>query len=353
MRALTQGFLTDVDGPLSHDWFGRVSSFKDVSLYQFWGLGDRERFVSTSRFTLTQSGELTAAAELRIFKIPLLRVGLAYSLWGPIVRRGEDQGAMECALQQAARGMRNEYVVGRGLVLRIKPRLAVGAGPWADLLRSEGFSPLEGATGGRTLIIDLSPDLDELRRGLDRKWRNCLNKAEKSGLTLHEGTGLDLFDEFSGLYQQMLVRKQFAPSADLDKHRGIQVSLPEAVKMRITIARLADGQPCAGAIYSAVGDTAVYLFGATNEAGMGLSASYIVQWAIVARLRAEGFSRYDLNGIDAIANPGTFHFKRGLAGRFGEEVELLGPFDAASNSLSARGLLLLERRRRNRGRSAS
>ena len=40
-------------------------------------------------------------------------------------------------------------------------------------------------------------------------------------------------------------------------------------------------------------------------------------------------------------------------GLLGEEVELLGPFDAASNSLSARGLLLLERRRRNRGRSAS
>jgi lipid II:glycine glycyltransferase (peptidoglycan interpeptide bridge formation enzyme) len=144
-----------------------------------------------------------------------------------------------------------------------------------------------------------------------------------------------LFDEFVHVYDRMLQRKQFVPSADIGRHRRIQQLLPESMKMQVVIARNQTG-PCAGAIYSALGDTALYLFGATDDAGMKTSASYLVQWAIVKKLKERGVAYYDLNGINPQLNPGTYHFKRGLAGSKAIEVSFAGQFQTMKGSLANR-----------------
>ena len=126
----------------------------------------------------------------------------------------------------------------------------------------------------RTLHMDVSTDLEDTRKSFDRKWRNQLGKAEKSGLTVSSGSGVELFDEFALLYEEMLRRKQFSPTSDFPRHRALQKALPADLKMGIVLAHH-ENRACAGAIYSAIGDTALYLFGATTESGMRTCASYL------------------------------------------------------------------------------
>jgi lipid II:glycine glycyltransferase (peptidoglycan interpeptide bridge formation enzyme) len=238
-----------------------------------------------------------------------------------------------------------EYVDRRRMVLRINPRCLLGDDDrLLQVLSQEGFSELPHEGSRRSLVMELSEPLDHLRTTLDKKWRNCLSKAERSGLTIASGTSLGLFDEFTVVYERMLDRKQFAPTADIQKHRRIQERLPEELRMGIVLARQQDAA-CAGAIYSALGDTALYLFGATDEVGMRSSASYLVQWTVISELKTRGVRQYDLNGINADTNPGTYHFKKGLAGKGTPEVAFASQVQTHHASLTNRSILLLDRLR--------
>jgi lipid II:glycine glycyltransferase (peptidoglycan interpeptide bridge formation enzyme) len=104
-----------------------------------------------------------------------------------------------------------------------------------------------------------------------------------------------------------------------------------------------EGQLCAGLIYSAIGDTAIYLFGATNRIALETSAAYLLQWEAVKRLKERGVRAYDLNGIDPALNPGVYQFKTRLAGPRGREVTFVGQLQASGRSPISRFLLLLER----------
>jgi hypothetical protein len=51
-------------------------------------------------------------------------------------------------------------------------------------------------------------------------------------------------------------------------------------------------------------------------------------------MKERGVKVYNLNGISPEQNPGTYHFKRGLAGRNGRDLHYLGKFDAAPGFFS-------------------
>jgi hypothetical protein len=347
-RGLAQGYTSEVDTVSDADWYEHVATFSDANLYQLWRHATHPvRPGRVSRLLLRRGEQVVAAVEVRLFRMPLTKRGIAWVRWGPLWKRGGDDRGIE-VLRQALSALHDEYVVRRRLILRIAPRLILDDGPdYSSVVSDEGFSSLGDLVPDRTLILPLAGEIAELRRSLAQKWRNSLNKAEKSGLSVVSGAGLDLFDEFTRVYTEMLRRKDFAPTADIDKHRRLQAVLPERMKMGVLIARH-EGRACAGVIYSALGDTAVYLFGATNETGMRTSASYLLQWETVKILKASGIVAYDLHGINPKANPGTYHFKKGLAGKHGTEATFVGQFQAFHASPVNRLLLALERLRRRR-----
>jgi lipid II:glycine glycyltransferase (peptidoglycan interpeptide bridge formation enzyme) len=92
---------------------------------------------------------------------------------------------------------------------------------------------------------------------------------------------------------------------------------------------------CSGLIASTVGDTALYLFGATSAVGMKSRGSYLLQWRFIEKLQAMGIAGYDLNGINPDANPGTYKFKKDLGGENGKDVRFLGQFDCRDSWLSS------------------
>jgi hypothetical protein len=339
----SDGYSAEVDSVSVADWYRHVSGFRDASIYQLWQHApDREGLQRVSRLLLRRRGQVVAAAELRLFTLPLTKLGIAYVRWGPLWRRPGEPDSLD-VLRQALRALHHEYVVRRGMVLRLVPRLAVEDSPYfPSLTNDEGFSPLDSPGSQRTLLMRLSGDLEELRAGLAPTWRRHLKKAERAGLEVVSGSAPELFDDFVVVFNQMLERKRFAPGADIHKHRRIQAALPDDLKMGVLIARK-DGQTCAGLIYSAIGDTAIYLFGATNDVALQTSAGYLLQWEAIKCLRARGVQEYDLNGINPALNPGLYQFKKGLAGPRGTEITFHGPLQALRPTLPNRVLLWLER----------
>ena len=91
-------------------------------------------------------------------------------------------------------------------------------------------------------------------------------------------------------------------------------------------------KPIAGLVASAMGDSAVYLLGATSDDGLNAKGSYLLQWTLIQRLKENGVRWYDLGGIDPERNPGVYHFKRGFSGA---DVCQLTPLVACENMFSS------------------
>ncbi len=316
-------------------WYEIMGCFRDANLYQAWAY-DMVRYGAGGvvHMVLKRGSKVVAAAQARVQRVPGTRAGIAYVLWGPMWRRkgGSEE---EEAFRLALRILRSELSLKRGLVLRLNLLAFRGR---HDVLRQalagEGYHLRDEERSRRTLIIDLQASLEELRAAQVQKWRNRLNRAEKSGLELTFGEDEALFDEITPIYTEMASRKGLVNLNDISHLKRVQQELPPSLKLKIILCRQG-GVACAGGIFSAMGTTGLYLIGATSDLGMSTNGSYMVHWAFIKWLKENGFLYYDLNGINPEANPGTYHFKYGLAGKAGMEVEMLGQFEVADSALSS------------------
>jgi lipid II:glycine glycyltransferase (peptidoglycan interpeptide bridge formation enzyme) len=149
----------------------------------------------------------------------------------------------------------------------------------------------------------------------------------------------------------MVDRKKFVSFTDIREFRKIQRELPPGQRMHLVLCK-ADGEVCSGGICSALGDTGIYLFGATSTRGLKTYGSYLVHWRMLEWVRSLGCSAYDLNGIDPQKNPGGYQFKSQLAAARGHEVTFVGQYDAypdaATRMLIAGADLLRGKLRRGR-----
>ncbi|WP_408999183.1 lipid II:glycine glycyltransferase FemX [Syntrophus buswellii] len=333
---LDSGYTAEFDTVTEKQWEEILTHFTDANIYQTWPYdavrcGEK----NLGHLVLRFDGQVVSVAQVRLVRIPGLGVGAAYLRWGPLWQ-GWNQEPEPSVFRLALRSLRNEYVCRRGLILRIFPLVYDdNSNFFSDILLQEGYSPVPEESRGRTLVMDISQPLDEVRKKFDQKWRNCLNKSERNNLEVIEGTDDRLFAEFIGLYHALLERKQFQEPNDINEFRMIQQSLTNEYKMRIFLCR-ENGLNSAGAICAAIGDTGVYIFGATNNEGMKNKGSYLLQWKAIQWMKESGCLYYNLNGINPEKNPGGYHFKAGLSGKNGRDVYYLGRFDCYSNALTAK-----------------
>ena len=236
------------------------------------------------------------------------------------------------------RALRNEFVLRRGLFLRVYPlAYDVDGIDYGAILNEEGYTAALEEVPQRTFLLDLGLPLADIRMNFDHKWRNCLSKAERNELEYVEGTGDALFADFMHLYRALLDRKKFKEPSDIAEFRAIQQQLPDDQKMMLFLTGK-NGTVSCGAICTALGRTGVYLFGACNDQGLTTNGSYLIQWKIIQWLKQQGCLHYNLNGINPEKNPGTYHFKAGVAGKARREVRYLGRFDAYAGSPTATGV---------------
>lgn len=333
-RGLSSGYASEVDAVDESHWSEVLARFDDANIYQTWSYDEvRAGRENISHLVLKKDGNVVALAQARIMKLPVLSAGIAYVRWGPLWRRGSD--ADPEIFRQAIRALRNEYARTRGLVLRLYPILFDDdSSLLAPILEEEGFSSEGQEKPDRTLLLNLNPSLDELRKGLRQHWHRYLKVAEKSGLEVVEGTDDKLFEMFIKMYRELLDRKGFAEPNDINEFRRMQSSLPDKFKMKVMLC-MSEGEPVAGLVTSAIGKTAIYLFGATSNAGLKKRGAYLLHWKFIEWLKGNGFTTYDLHGINPVTNPGTYKFKSDLCGENGRDVYFVGRFDSCTSMLSS------------------
>jgi len=326
-------YKIEVDGVTESGWSELLDGFADANIYQTWSYGAiRWGRRNLSHLVLKRENEVVGAAQLRIIRPANLRIGIGYLRWGPLCQpRGKDLDPE--VVRALAAALRDEYGRKRALYLEILPNAFSGSSR-AEAFQS-AFSEYQGnnhldSQKYRTLVLDLEPALEELRKKLDKKWRNQLNAAERNNLTVIEGEGMMEYHSFCELYAQMWERKKFKTTVSIEQFGRIQESLPENQRMRVFICEH-EGKPVAGLVCSAIGDSAIYLLGATNSDGMKSKGAYLLHWTLIRWLKEIGIRYYDLGGIDPEANPGVYHFKRGFSG---VDMSHISPLATCDNRMS-------------------
>lgn len=310
--------------------------FDDASIYQTAAYGEvRWGHRNLSRLVLKRDGEVVGIAQVRIIRPTPLKFGMAYLRWGPLWERRGASVDYEVPKRLAV-AIEEEYAKKRKLFVCVLPNAFAGS------LRAEVFQSAfskftreinEPGDEYRTFLVDLTPPLDKLRSGLDAKWRNKLKGAEKNNLTVISGNGNEEYRTFREMYSQMRQRKSFETSVDEDEFGRMQEALSESQRMRVLICE-EKGVPVAGLVVSAMGDSAIYLLGATSDAGLNAKGAYLLQWTMICWLKEHGVKSYDLGGIDPEGNPGVYYFKRGLSG---VDCTQIKPY-AASKSIFSSGM---------------
>jgi len=329
--------------PVDRDGWSRAApAFLDYNYRQLWafGVACAERVGAISEHVAVLDGsETIALADVRIKRIPVIGGGIAYITGGPLVRKNHPRDAER--LDACLGTLVAEYVRRRSLVLRIAP--ALGSPDWNDqqasVFGSHGFVPTDRARPYRTLVVDIDRPVESIRKSLDQKWRNCLNRAERNSPGFRCGESADLFKDFRGLYGQLLDRKGFDVDLDAGFYAAVQHGLGDGERFLVGIADI-EGRPVAGHVSSILGDTCVYLLGASSEEGLQTKASYLLQWRTIEAARGRGCRWYDLGGIDPDGNPGVYHFKHGLGGA---DIRAPGPYEMAPDNVLFRVTMCGER----------
>lgn len=322
-------------------WDSYIPMFRDASYRQlssYAAVAARRVGAKSELNGILQGQTLVGLADVRVRKVPLVPIGIAYVSYGPMTVRDGTFSAEKFSYCLDA--LREEYVERRRLLLRIIPPLGSGLSRDLQIQRLEacGFRLCAAQRPRETFIVDLARPLDAIRSGFEPEWRRDLNRAEKADISITRSTELGDFDRFEKILVDLMKQKQFTANEDVNFFKAVQPDTAPDQKLVLHLAW--HGQELiAGHLGSFVGDTAVYLLGAANSKGRDLRASYLLQWAVIEYAQRLGNIYYDLGGVDQRQNPGVFRFKKRLNGRAVADV---GPYEYATGTFRIGLLKVLE-----------
>jgi len=258
--------------------------------------------------------EAIGGALMLVQRLPLGLAQVAVTKWGPVLR---DESAPEAAALYGAMvdALVADYAHKRKMLLSILPRVATGpVNAQYQALLARGFVPGPTLRAPDRYLVDLRLDDQALRKSVEQKWRNRLNKAERSDLVF-EHAAPEHLPQFDALFAAMLARKNYKDHSAYETLPALLAHEVQALRCELFFVRH-QGEAVAGGVVFKAGDTAVYLYGATADAALPLSAGHFLQFNIIAWLRANTDARwYNLGGNDG--NEGLHIFKKGLVGKSG------------------------------------
>ncbi|HEY7625790.1 MAG TPA: peptidoglycan bridge formation glycyltransferase FemA/FemB family protein [Ilumatobacteraceae bacterium] len=287
--------------------FGLVAAARMRATVETVGVFDGDRYVGL--------------ATVRIKRLPFRSGGVAYVSGGPLISGDGSPDDLRLTLQALA----DEYVQRRKLVLRILPPVEWALEQWhcEPVFASLGFRVARGVRPYRTIMVDLTEDEAAIRSRLHPKWRNCLSSAEREGLRVRVSTDDEDLARFGELHRELMARKGFNVDLDVDAYRCMQRMSDAEERLEVRLVEQ-EGVPLAGHVSSALGQSKVYLFGASTPEGNRRKASYLLQWDALTAARSRGMKWYDLGGIDPDENEGVYRFKARMNGI---DVTAPGPFE--------------------------
>lgn len=278
-----------------------------------WGPNRLERIL------IKQDGAVIGGAVTVLIDVPVVKRGIAIVKWGPLWR--PFNSVFDSArLEKCLNALKREYAYDRNYFLTIMPAAnSEFAGLTVSALERFDFKRGRAVPHPERYLVNVALDAEELRASLEQKWRYNLKKSLKNSLEINLTDSGDNLTEFSKLYKTMLARKAFHDTSAIDTLHSIMASEAPYLRPKVIMVNH-DGRPTAGAVIDISGDTAVYLYGATDERALRLKAGYAMHWWIAEWLCAMPQIRaYDLGGSDG--DQGLHQFKKGFVGKQGQIID--------------------------------
>lgn len=326
--APTQGLvMTAIDGD---GWDRTVSGFDGVCQEQLYAYASRRwPGVILEPMLFSDGGAIVGGSLVMVQKLPLGLASVALCKWGPILADGasDPSGRIMAGMVEA---MIAEYADRRGMMVSIMPKVEPGhENRVARMLEARGFSAGVGVKYPLRYVVDVTLEDEARMAAFGQKWRYNLRKAFKAGLEIEHGTPADL-GRFMTLYRAMTERKMFADYSGIDTVDAL-MAMPDGTARPELFFVTRSGETVAGAMIFTAGDTACYLYGATNDAALDLRAGYFLHWHIIRWLRENTRAKlYDLGGTDGFA--GLQQFKSGMVGEAGHISPLPPVYNFATHT---------------------
>lgn len=297
---------------------------------QLWGWGEvKSRYAWTADRLLVHDaqGEQVGAAQVLYRRLPPPFKSLAYVPRGPVAteaQRADVLTAIAAHVKQA-RG---------SIALSIEPDWADPSSPLPKGVTDEEIARLEHAapTGWlasvaragfrrsantglipRTLVVDLSPEEDDILKAFNSSTRQNVRKSFRA-----EGVRFGEITSEADLEQVLAINKETGKRAGFAVHDdGYHRAIRDLMGERSQLIAAWDGDDVAAFVWLVVsGDTAFELYGGVSPRGMKLRLNYGLKFHAMKHVKAQGVSRYDFNGL---LNDGISDFKR----QFSKHEDLL------------------------------
>jgi peptidoglycan pentaglycine glycine transferase (the first glycine) len=324
-------------------WNNLVAALPGAHVLQTWQWGEVKSRVGWQPFQVTwqdEPGHTVAAALLLQRTIPIrgfaARLCVLYIPKGPLLD-WNNAVLRRCVLGDLALLARQ-----RGAIfIKIDPDVFLGFGipGQPDALENPTGQAVVAelqATGWRlsaeqiqfrnTVLIDLSPNPQELLVKMKQKTRYNIRLAERKGVVMRVGSQSDLAALYR-MYAETSVRDGFV-IRDQAYYQAVWSAFIQAGIAEPLIAEI-DGEMAAAVIIFRFARKAWYLYGMSRDAHREKMPNYLLQWQAMQRARQAGCTLYDLWGapdefIETDSLWGVYRFKEGLGGQV---VRGLGAWD--------------------------
>ena len=182
--------------------------------------------------------------------------------------------------------------------------------PNEPISKDLGLSPFKRVmTGYATALLDLSPSMEDLRAGLEKRFRHRVGGAEKSELTVHRvGTNVGQYRWLMDAEQQQRDNRglQGMPLHFVDAYIASRKQPGHNVlTLRADIGR----DRVAGMMFLLHGQAATYQIGWTSDAGRDAHAHNLLLYKGMEALKERGIRSLDMGGINTGRSAGIARFK--------------------------------------------
>lgn len=271
------------------------------------------KFKAVRFLVVSGAGKAIALAQFLVRNVPFVG-GVARMNRGPLLIGEVDDEERVKLVANVLVALRNEARKRKWWLMQVAPELQ-NSKATRQSLRDLGFHQLSvdpWASG----LFSLSPSEAELLAGLKAKWRNCLRKGLRLGISVanSEENNSDLHllikhyrklkedKGFSGIPDELIFELarhncenwQFTlfyateeGEDDIEKSIGVLVTIRH-------------------------GDTSTYFIGSTNDEGRKFQANYVLLWEAILYAKKMGCQWFDIGGLNNTTPKGIAHFKNGL-----------------------------------------
>ncbi len=264
-------------------------------------------------------------AQLLIRRPRLFPWAFAYAPRGPICERWEP-----ATIEGFTAGLRSAMAQAPGRIshVRIEPEIEINGpadidGELRHALRAYGWRTAAAIQPPRTRQIDLHADEAALWGDLRKKWRQYVNKANRSSVRVVDA-GPERLPEFYEIYRETAGRAGFIIRT-YESYVAVWDAFADLGMARLLFAEDAEGKAQATLLLLRVGDRVIEPYGGMTEAGAELRANYLLKWEAIRSSRQQGATLYDMWGLP---HGGIEHFKTGFGGR---EIRYVGAWDLVLN----------------------